>query len=364
MTSSNRFSVLPLLILLSLIFSADNVLAKSNASMDVKKAKYIKVTKPGYGPTYPTPGPVIEVYAEGSSAEYTHIANTHKPLKIHLGYTASCSNRGKLTGVTIKVGETSQSMGGGGGFKSNEPWIELPFSEFSAIKAKKLCNEQAKTLSLEKNLPLEKIVQKGFAMKLSNVVQASGTAYCKAAGLGKGGVKSDNAKLDAWVVCKPNPKARKPRASKSTKTTKHTPDPGKATTNFKSASFKANKNKFSSKCPTSIVYTGNIQASGKGSIEYQWIGNSNYKSPVKTVKFNSAGKKEFKWTRSIKKPEKSKSRAVSAANTDPNKLKGWMALKVTYRIKNKMASAKKVWTSKKQDFEVNCTVPSKTLKLN
>ena len=236
MTSFNRFFIKLSLVSLAIAIPQTTTLAKSNASMKVEQAKYTKVTDQGYGPTYPAGGPIYEVYAEGSSTKYTHEANTHKNRKVHLDYTASCSNKGKLSSIQLRVGETYISHSGGGGFKSGKYWLEIPYAEMPSINAKKYCNDQAKTYSLEKNIPLEKVVQKGFVMKLPGVFEAKGTAFCNAR-IGKGGVKSATTKLDAWVVCKPNPKARKPRAS--TKTSSKSSEPGQATTNFKNASFKA-----------------------------------------------------------------------------------------------------------------------------
>lgn len=317
--------------------------------MKVKSGVYKMKT----GSTLPTKGPIIKIYAEGSSTKYSHVANTHTTFPVLVKYTASCSNKGKLTGGSVAIGNAKTSIDSGSGFSSHSVWVNVPYSAIKKINPSEHCNTYAKTLSLEKNQPLEKIVQKGFTMKIPNVLSAKGTAYCTAAGLGKGDVASGSTdNLGVFLHCVANSKARSPR--KTTKTTAPKPDTGKTTTNFESAKLSVRKPNYIGKCPVGMKFDGTITANAKGKIEYQIIGDGNYSTPLKTLAFTKAGTKTFQWTRMVRKPDTSSQITMGGQAKDPNVIAGWMRLKVIYKLRNNIASTKKTWLSKRQNFRVTC----------
>lgn len=325
-------------------------LSKSTGKMNVEPGVYKIKT----GTELPIKGPVIKVYTDGASTKYSHVASTHQTLPVLVKYTASCSNRGSISGGSVSIGDSSVDIDSGDGFSSDSLYINVPYSAVKKVDPAKHCNQHAKTLSLEKNKSLEKVVQKGFVMRVPNVLSAKGVNYCKAAGLGKGDVASDTTdNLGVYIQCVGNPKARAPRRSTSTRPASPK-DPGVTKTNFKSATLKAATPAYVGDCPASMKFSGSITAKDKGEIQYQIIGDGNYSTPIKTMKFDKAGSKDFQWTRTVRKPDPSTQLATPGEKTNPNEIKGWMQLKVTYRIKNDMASAKKQWYSKKQNFKVTC----------
>jgi hypothetical protein len=259
----------------------------------------------------------------------------------------------------VAVGDATTSIDKGDGFSSESIWIKVPYSAIKKIDPIGHCNTNAKTLSLEKNKPLEKIIQKGFTMKIPNVLSAKGTAYCTAAGLGKGDVASGSTDgLGVYLQCMANPKARSPR--KTTKTSKPKPDTGETTTNFKSAKLSTKSPNYIGECPVGMKFDGTITASAKGKIEYQIIGDSNYSTPMKTMDFSKAGSKSFQWTRMVRKPDTRSQITMGGEAGNPNIINGWMQLKVVYKLRNNIASTKKTWFSKRQNFKVTCgKVPSR-----
>jgi len=333
------------------VVCSQSAMAKSTGSMDVKAGVY----KLKSGSKLPIKGPVVQVYAEGASTKYSHVANTHQTLPVLVKYTASCSNKGKISGGSVSIGDASKSIDSGDGFSSESLWVNVPYSTVSSVGPVKHCNNHAKTLSIQQDKTLEKIIQKGFVMKVPNVMSTKGTVFCNAAGLGKGDVDSDSAdNLSVFLQCVANPKARAPRSSSSTKGSKPKPDVGDTTTNFKAANIRAKTPNYVGDCPASMIFDGSITAKAKGEIEYQIIGDGNYKTPVKTMKFNQAGSQNFQWTRMVRKPDVSSQLSVAGSKPSPNQIKGWMQLKVIYRLRNNIASTKKTWFSKQQKFSVTC----------
>ncbi len=181
--------------------AAANTAGKMNVEPGVYKLKP--------GSKLPLKGPVVRVYSEGSNTTYSRVAPPRKSLPVLVKYTASCSNKGRLGGGDIAIGEATASIRGGDRFRSKSVYVKVPYSAVAGINPAQHCNEHAKTLSLQRNKPLDKIVQKGFAVRIPDVLSARGTAYCTAGGLGKGDVASDTTdSLVIFLDCVANPKAR------------------------------------------------------------------------------------------------------------------------------------------------------------
>ncbi len=348
-TSAFRFNT-AILLLGAFFFGPATVQAKTTGKMDVKPGMY----KLKSGSKLPTKGPVVRIYTAGASTKYTHVGDTHKTRPVLVKYTASCSNKGKLTGGNVSIGDATVSINSGGGFSSKSVWVNVPYNAIAKIKPAKHCNKHAKTLSLQQSKPLEKIVQKGFVMKIPNVLEAKGVAFCTAAGLGKGDVAGDTTGgLGIFLDCAANPKARAPRGTTSTSKSKPKV-PSKTTQIFKSAKLVAKTPNYVGKCPVGMKYTGSISASGKGKVEYQIMGDGGYKTPMKTMQFGKAGSKDFQWTRMVRQVDASKTLAMPGRKPDTDQIKGWMQLKVIYKVRNNIGSAKKSWKSKRQDFNIKC----------
>lgn len=349
----SRFNFCAIILLFTAgAFSAATVQAKTTGKMDVKPGTY----KLKSGSKLPVKGPIVKVYTEGASTKYTHVGDTHKTRPVLVKYTASCSNKGKLTGGDVAIGTATTGIDSGDGFSSDSVWVNVPYSAIAKIKPTNHCNQHAKSLSLEQNKSLEKIIQKGFVMHIPNVLEAKGTAFCTAAGLGKGDVAGDTTGgLGIFVECVANPKARAPRGSASTSTGKPKPkDPGPTKQIFKTAKLAAETPSYVGKCPIGMKFKGSISATGKGKVEYQIIGDGDYKSPRKTMDFGKAGSKNFQWTRMVRQADPGSTLAMPGQKSDPNLIKGWMQLKVIYKIKNDIASAKQTWKSKRKHFSVKC----------
>ncbi|MEW5010492.1 MAG: hypothetical protein RPR28_09090 [Cycloclasticus sp.] len=346
--SAFRFNA-TIMLLSICFFCTAAVQAKTTGKMDVKPGIY----KLKSGSKLPTKGPVVRIYTEGASTKYSHVGDTHKTRPVLVKYTASCSNKGKLSGGDVSIGDEKVGIGSGG-FSSKSVWVNVPYSMIAKIKPVKRCNEHAKTLSLQQDKPLEKIVQKGFVMKIPNVLKAKGVAFCTAAGLGKGDVAGDTTGgLGVFLDCAGNPKARAPRGTTGTGKPKPK-DPGKTSQIFKSAKLLTKMPSYIGKCPVGMKYTGSIRVTGKGKVEYQIIGDGGYKTPVKTMQFAKAGSKVFQWTRMVRQADHGKTLVMQGRTSDPKLIKGWMQLKVIYKVRNNFASAKKYWKSKRQNFSVQC----------
>lgn len=348
----------------ALLLVSSVALAGNNASLSLEQGVYkMSNDRPKYGPSLPVNGPVIRVHAETGST-YSHVAGKLANVHFVTKYTASCTGNRYANSVQVKIGDTVASDSSpNDGFERGQVGIDIPYGDLAkttSLDPAGWCNDQAKTLSLEKNVSRGTIVENGFTMKVDDRVNARGTLFCTGKGLTRGDTDGDSAKLDLWISCEPKPNAGRPKAAPRPGTGKPTPkpDPGKATTIFKRARLTGPSGTINGKCPHSLKYTARISSSGPGTVEYQFIGDHGYESPVKIMSFTKAQTKTSTWTRMARVPDAG-SQIAAPGGGESADIEGWMALKVIHRLKNEMAYTKKTWTSPKKTFAVNCVTPAK-----
>lgn len=345
---------------LSLLFVAGDAQAGKNASLKLGQGVYkIGGAKPAYGPKLPINGPVIKVYAE-SGTHYSHVANTHKKLKFLTKYTASCSGKRKVSGLSVKIAdEVGSGSDKGGGYETGYAVVEVPYGKLTGLKPAQWCNNHLTTLSLEKNQSKKAIVKKGFTLYIPDVVEARGTVFCSHKVL-RGSTSGDNAKLGVWVSCEAKPNVDRPTRKTSTK--KHQPDTGKTTTIFKSATLAAASTRLEGKSPQQLQLTGKIAVTGAGTIRAQMVGSGGFETPVREFKFTGAGLQEMRFTHYVRKKDPGKTLAGSASQSG-DKVNGWVVLKVWYPVRNKIARAEKLYTTPKLNYSVDFSPEPKPARL-
>lgn len=342
------------MVALALLATAGSVNAASQPDIHIEQGDYQRWNKAGMDTLFPEDAPLVEVFATGNGVSYSHIADTHAMRHALVKVGGHCSNRGTFKYLKAAVESGPEQKTSGGSLKEKTWKLEFPYADLSHINAAQLCNDHAKTLQQRSGLTLEKVVQNGFAMKVPLAISAQANAYCEAAGLGRGGLDSDTARLDVWVHCAANPSARQPRQRTAT-SGPDKPAGGEANRIFKSASFRLEQSNYRGQCPVNLLSRGSISASGAGTLEYRWISSDGRKGPKKSLKFQSAGSKSFAWKLPVEQPGQSGKQLGTAA--DPNQLVGWISLEVIYRVGNGQSFTRKTWTAPPQNYRVTCQPP-------
>lgn len=335
-------------------------LAAAPAAADVKlsysEAAYdMHGEKPRHGPYLPKNGPVITVFAESGST-YSHVAGTHDKLDFRIDYTARCEGVRKRTidRVSATIAGVKESRDDvSGAYADGQLRVRVPYARLSGLDPAAWCNDRVKTLSLERDVSPAQIVAKGVSLRKREFVTATVFASCSV-GVSRPQTVSRSLPMDLWVRCKANPDVG--RAKKGVK--KSPPGKDKKTSQvFASATIGTEDGSVAAKCPHPMRFEGSIAASGKGTIEYQFIGDGDYESPLKKLTFGKSGTKEFGWTRQIRLPDTSQS--LSAGAPPSPEVSGWMALKVIYKVSEGVASTRKTWISERVNFTVDCSGPEK-----
>jgi len=342
-----------LTVIILILFAANAQAGKANLSLKEGPYKVSNKPSPKYGKKLPVSGPIIKVYAE-SGTTYSHNASKLDKIPFVTSYTASCTGTGKwkVSGVSVKIGDTTGSAGNvSGGFDTGTVVVKVPYNQLDGLQPVKWCNDELKTLSLENNVSKVDLVKSGFGLYVDDLVDTQGSLFCSRK-LSRGNVGGAKAKMGVYVSCEPNKNAGRPK--KTTKTGKpKPPSGGPATTIFKSAAISGPKSKIVGQCPEPVKFNASITAKDKGTIEYQFIGDHNYESVLKKMTFSKAGTQKTSWTRTIRQPDPAKQLSIGGA-TPTSEIKGWMALKVIYKVKSGIASTKKTWISPKKNFTVDC----------
>ncbi|MGS2722856.1 hypothetical protein ACVBEJ_03865 [Porticoccus sp. GXU_MW_L64] len=335
----------------ALALAATPVQAGKNANLKLDQGVYKMAAKdPAYGPRVPINGPVIKVYVE-SGTTYSHVANTHKKLTFLTKYTASCSGKRKVSGVSVKLaGETASGSDKGGGFETGYAQIKVPYGGIAGLAPASWCNHHLKTLSLEHNRSKKDIVKKGFTLYMPDVAEAQGTVFCSHNIL-KGAVDGDSAKLGVWVYCAANPNVDRPKPGTSTRPGK--PDVGETRHIFKSATLTAVDTTLVGKSPQRLQLVGNITAAGAGTIKAQLVGSGGFESPVRTFIFDKAGSQQMRFSHYVRQQDPGKTLSSAAGSGDASKKKGWVVMKVWYEVRNNIAKAQKQYTTPKLNYSVN-----------
>jgi hypothetical protein len=344
-------SIITVMNIIWLLFFSGSAMAGKNAKISLEEGPYkVSNKKPKYGKKLPVTASKIKVFAE-SGTTYSHNASKLDKISFVTSYTASCSGKRTVDAVQVRIGDTTTSASNvGGGFDTGTVAVKVPYSQLKGLQPVKWCNDELKTLSLENNVSKVDIVESGFGLYVDDLIEAQGTVFCTHK-IKRGDVDGDKTMLGVYVSCEPNELAGRPK--KTTKTTKpKPPSGGPATTIFKSASISGPKSKIVAQCPEPVKFNASITAKDKGTIEYQFIGDHNYKSPIKKMTFSKAGTQKTSWTRTIRQPDPGKQ--LSAGGTSSSDIKGWMGLKVIYKVKSGIASTKKTWNSPRANFTVDC----------
>ena len=336
------------------------VQAGKNANLKLEQGVYKMAAKdPAYGPRLPINGPVIKVYAE-SGTTYNHVANTHKKLPFLTKYTASCSGKRKVSSVSVKMaGETASGSDKGGGFETGYAKIEVPYSGIAGLTPAAWCNNHLKTLSLENNRSKKEIVKKGFTLYMPDVAEAQGTVYCSHKIL-KGDVDGDKAKLGVWLYCAANPNVDRPKPGTSTRPGK--PNVGETTSIFKSATLTAVDRKLAGKSPQRLQLVGNITVTGPGKVTAQMVGSGGFETPKRTFTFDKAGSQQMRFTHYVRQQDPSKTLSAGGGG-DASKKEGWVVMKVWYEVRNNIAKAKKLHTTKRLKYTVDFNPEPKRMQL-
>lgn len=216
---------LGLLILCVVAVSPFSLAKDPKAKADVEPGNYLRWNKTALGDTYPADGPIVEVYAKGTSDQYSLVGGQTKVRKAAVDYRASCNDCSSCSKSVLVEGgpaypDTKKSK------KGKSILLDVPYSVLSGLDPIEACNQAATVISAKKNLTVAQVVKQGFAVRVDNGLKAAAVTSCK---YSKGGfkvdpkVKKDEALLDAWVVCNPNPDAgskpaKRPVARSTTKT--------------------------------------------------------------------------------------------------------------------------------------------------
>lgn len=190
------------------------VTAKPEAKVILSPYTYQRWNKTAMGHSYPEDGPVVRVFAEGMSDRYSHVADVNDMRQAWVTIKGRCEGRKTdKTGVSARVGKGPYAWAGKGSGKGKDIRVEIPYSEFESLDAVKVCNVEAKNLSVKNRLPLADVVQKGFAVRMNDALAVIGETQCKKKGVF---TEFDDARMvmntDAWVVCEANPMAGRARA--------------------------------------------------------------------------------------------------------------------------------------------------------
>lgn len=205
------------------------------ARAELEPATYPRWNKTALGETYPTDGPIVKVYAKGTSDTYSVVTEQTRMRKAAINYKASCNDCSSCKkSLALVDGPSSDDIKKSK--KGKLVYLDVPYTALEKLKPVELCNREAENISVVRNMPLHEVVKKGFAVKVDSGLRASATTMCT---YSKGGfkdqkAKGDSAQLAAWVVCSPNPGARSNGGARKTTITRA----GKAPTSSARANTK------------------------------------------------------------------------------------------------------------------------------
>ncbi len=311
------------------LFSSSAVLSKSKGTLKVNEFDYKRANALGFKTSYPQDGPYVEVTA--NNTKYNRVLELHTDTQIIAETHATCSNKGKVSSLSVLAGSGPKQKVKGRSFRNDQWQLIIPRNDFKALKPIQQCNISAKDLAAKHKLKLADVVKKGFVVTLPRKLKVQSTLVCEGKGLQRGSIKSKSIDVDAHIVCAPNPLAGRSKSKTSTKSAD--PKKAKVIKVFESAVVNA-----TAQCPSKVEVNADLIFKKPGKVSIQWFGAGGYKSAKKEIAVNRSGKKSVKHIWNIEKP---KSINSLKSNTNKNQLTGWVRLEVTHTIKQGIARAKK-----------------------
>ena len=299
----------------------------------VSQGMYKMGPKPAVGDRVPVVGPVFKVYSE-SATKYDFVGEKNRNLDFLVSGTAFCSSPRRRGRITVEVGGVSASKSktgklGRGVVVGDQFQLSVPHSALSGFDPVKACNDGLRTLAAERSESRESLIRRGFSLRYEDVFVAKATASCSG-GVVRGHFESDSTRVDAWVDCRPNAKAKEPKPDRAPK--RAVISAAAIAPLVTDAELRTDQVSRAMVCPARLTFEGSITTSRPGTVRYRIVGDNKFRTPVYTLNFERAGTKSVRTqVVNVKAPERPPASQTLAANDappPPRTVRGWRRLEI------------------------------------
>ncbi|MCH8862062.1 MAG: hypothetical protein IID51_06090 [Proteobacteria bacterium] len=335
--------------------------------VDIRSGKY-KMTEYGEtGEEIPRKGPVIEVYSNSGIA-YDTIANDNEGLWFTLGVKGRCAGNQRVGKAELSLPDGNQSL------KVNKRRQSYSRS-FKTITARsgfllpdigrtpmQACMKELNRRVAGSNLSREEWIERGFVVKYDDAYKLGFALTCNQ---GRGWNQFGEAETSApvWIACQPSKVAAggarevapaetaeiRSETRRLTRLTKPAqpaeqeglaepaalPEMGQLVSGL---TLGADKENYRGRCPVALRFSGAVSVSRAGRVRYRLADHEGNASPVRSLKFVSAGSQNIVgWSRAFASPAAASANAGTDAGTDagteggPEKgpdYEGWVQIEV------------------------------------
>lgn len=299
----------------------------------ITQGTYKMGPKPAVGDRVPVVGPVFKVLSE-SATKYDFVGEKNRNLDFIVSGTAYCSSPRRRGRVSVEVGGVSASKSktgkvGRGVVVGDQFRLSVPHSALSGFDAVKACNDGLRTLAAERGESRESLIRRGFSLRYEDVFVAKAIASCSG-GLARGHFESDTTRIDAWVDCRPNSKAKEPNPDRAPK--RAVIGAAAIAPLVTDAELRTDQVSRAMVCPGRLTFNGRITASRPGTVRYRIVGDKKFRTPVYTLNFERAGAKPVRaQVVNVNPPERppaSQTLAADDAPPPPRTVRGWRRLEI------------------------------------
>lgn len=324
--------------------------------VDIRSGKY-KMTEYGEtGEEIPRKGPVIEVYSN-SGIDYDTIANDNEGLWFTLGVKGRCAGNQRVGiaelslpdgGESLKVNKRRQSYSRSFKTITARSGFLLPDIGRTPMQA---CMKELDRRVAGSNLSREEWIERGFVVKYDDAYKLGFALTCNQ---GRGWNQFGEAETSApvWIACQPSKVAAAgARQVVPAETAETRPETRRLTPLTKPAepaeqaglaestemgqlvsglTLGTDKRNYRGRCPVALRFSGAVTVSRAGTVRYRLADHEGNASPVRSLKFVSAGSQNIVgWSKAFALPAAASAAAgtESGAEKGPD-YEGWVQIEV------------------------------------
>lgn len=192
----------------------------------------------------------------------------------------------------------------------------------------KACNDElAKRAANDPKKTKYHFLADGFRINYPAGLRVNYSLTCKPTGLGFTDTDSKSVMVNTTIQCKGSPQAEAMIPSGKPKPARAVVPPARLPPLLKSASFEAEPEVHTGKCPAPIRFNGTMTANRAGTVTYRYVKHDGTTSPEFKLEFDQAGTKPTRlWQTTVSKPDTTKT--LSAGGAASGDVKGWYRLEV------------------------------------